>query len=235
VSRPSNLLHKVLAAAYYRFGLGRGSRFERWARPRVRGWERRTARGDAPFDKAQWEEQFAGGRWDYLAAEEPRYRSLAALVARHRPAARVLDVGCGAGPLVPALRAAGISGYVGIDISEQAIAAAARFADGETRFAAVDGESFRTAEAFDAVIFNESLYYFEDPLAGVAHFARFLRPSSASEAGGSFFLSMFSSRRSLAILREVERRSQVLERRTVNGPRGAWHQVVLVPLAEESR
>jgi SAM-dependent methyltransferase len=235
VSRPSNLLHKVLAAAYYRFGLGRASRFERWALPRVRAWERRTARGDAPFDKAAWEEQFASGRWDYLAAEEPRYRSLAELVARHRPAARVLDVGCGAGPLVPALRAVGITAYVGIDISERAIAAAARFADAETRFETGDGESWNTADRFDAVIFNESLYYFEDPLGGARHFARFLRAGDPAQSGGLYVLSMFSSRRSLAILRAVERRSRVLERRVVEGSRGAWHQVVLAPLAEESR
>ena len=224
-----NFAHKLLAEAYYRHAFGSETRFEAWAHRRVRRWERATQRGDSPFEKEQWEEQFAGGRWDYLAEEEARYRALAELVARHRPRARVLDVGCGAGPLVPALREAGIASYLGLDVSETAVARARRLEDGSTGFLAVDAENWTTDERFDAVIFNESLYYFEDPLGGARRYASLLRLPEGERAGGLIFLSMFSSRRALAILRELERRFATRERREVVGERGTWHQVVLDP------
>ena len=228
--RVGNLAHKLLAAVYYRWAFGSGSRVERWALPRVRAWERSTMRGDSPFEKPQWEEQFAAGRWDYLAAEEERYRSLAELVARHRPGARVLDVGCGAGPLVPALRAVGIASYLGLDVSEVAVSRARRLEDGRTGFLAADAESWTTDERFDAVIFNESLYYFEDPLGGARRYGEFLRRPTVERPAGLLFLSMFCSRRSLAILRQLERRFRTQESRELLGERGGWRQVVLEPL-----
>jgi 2-polyprenyl-3-methyl-5-hydroxy-6-metoxy-1,4-benzoquinol methylase len=221
LARLLNPAYKLLAVAYYRWGFGHDSGFERWARPRVRRWERATARGDAPFDKDAWERQFRAGRWDYLPGERTRYQELAALLSRHLKApptaARILDVGCGEGPLVEPLRALGIRHYLGIDVAEAVIARTGALADSTTRFLATDAESFSSAERFDVVVFNESLYYFEDPLAGARRFAALLAPE------GILCLSMFESRRSNAVVRELQNRFDTLEIRRIV----PWRQLAL--------
>jgi SAM-dependent methyltransferase len=146
-------------------------------------------------------------------------------VARHRQRPKILDIGCGDGQLVTALReAGGYRNYLGIDLSTIAIERAGRNADETTRFLAADAERFETAQRFEAIVFNESLYYFTDPLGGAERYRALLEP------GGGFVLSMFSSQRSLAILRALRRRYRVVEERTEEGRRGTWHQVVLDPV-----
>lgn len=223
LTRLTNPIWKLVAFLYYR-SFGEPSAFGRWAAPRVRAWEKRTARGDAPLSPQAWEGQYREGHWDYLNEEAARYKGLAALIHRALPRPRILDVGCGDGTLVTALReGSGYASYLGIDVSTVAIERALRHAEDHTRFLAADAERFTTPQRFDAIVFNESLYYFEDPLGGAARYAALLEP------GGRFVLSMFGSQRSLAILRALRQRYRVVEERQETGPRGTWHQVVFDP------
>jgi SAM-dependent methyltransferase len=224
LARLTNPIWKLVAFLYYR-SFGEPSAFARWAAPRVRAWEERTARGDAPLPAETWEGQYRDGRWDYLAGEVERYRGLADLVASHCRHPAILDAGCGDGLLVEALRKnRGYSHYLGLDLSELAVERAQRFANPTTRFLAADAEKFAAGERFDAIVFNESLYYFEDPLGAAERYRSLL------ELNGLFILSMFGSQRSLAILRALRQRYRVVEERLQQGQRGTWHQVVLDPL-----
>lgn len=96
----------------------------------------------------------------------------------------MLDVGCGEGMLWPALQRAGCGRYLGIDISETAIERARRRWGPPAEFRAVHGDAFHPEERFDAVVFNETLYYFDDPAAALARYEPSLAP------GGKFVVSM---------------------------------------------
>jgi ubiquinone/menaquinone biosynthesis C-methylase UbiE len=65
--------------------------------------------------------------------------------------------------------------YVGIDISEAAITKALTKQDDRTHFIRADAENYTPAESFDALVFNESLYYFTDPLKTLERYMRVLK------------------------------------------------------------
>lgn len=114
-------------------------------------------------DRAGWDREYAEGHWDRFEAprESARYRVIAGFSAHLHPR-RVLEVGCGSGTLLRLLKAEGYETYVGLDLSEVAIARARPLADDRTHLIACDADAFESDDRFDLVIFNEVLYYFDD-------------------------------------------------------------------------
>ena len=110
------------------------------------------------------------GPWAFLhnLAELPHYGVIAAYIKCASSGARVLDVGCGEGLLVPHLDRT--VHYVGIDVSVEAIKRAreASLVPSDS-FLVTDGTKFFPDEAPDAIVFNESLYYFDDPSSAIRH------------------------------------------------------------------
>jgi SAM-dependent methyltransferase len=174
--------------------------------------ESRVARGDTPMPKERWEEKYSSGGWEFMRGtyELPRYASIAALASRFRPAAAILDVGCGEGLLQDALRPLGYERYLGIDLAEAAIAQAFARLDERTRFVAADAEHFTTEERFDVVIFNECVHYFRDPVRTVASYESYLA------TGGLFIVSVFVTPRGEAIMRGLLRHYAVLEQTAIS-------------------
>jgi 2-polyprenyl-3-methyl-5-hydroxy-6-metoxy-1,4-benzoquinol methylase len=192
---------------------------------RVAEWEALTGRGDAPAAKTAWEEQYRAGRWSFMRQldEAARYAVIAAFVRRLAPGGAVLDVGCGEGLLVDELRPHGYRRYLGIDVSEAAIAQGASRADATTELVAADAESAVPAGPWDVVVFNESVYYFHNPLATLLRYEAVLAP------GGAFVVSTFQSRRADAVVRALLRRYRVVEATTVSNAKGRWTVRVLSP------
>lgn len=117
--------------------------------------------------RSSWEAAYAAGEWDFLRAPEqrPRHYAIAGLLNDRFPdGARVLDVGCGHGPLWTVCRP-GLAAYTGLDLSTEAVEFCRKEfgADARCRFEQGGFEDFRPASRFDAVVLNEVLYYF--PLA----------------------------------------------------------------------
>ena len=105
--------------------------------------------------------------------------------ARARPQPpSVLDIGCGKGLLRQLLDGATWSEYVGVDVSETAIAAARAGPGERTRYVVGDAMTLDPGR-FDVVVLNEVLYYASDPRA----FLRHLRTSVADD--GLVLLSMW--------------------------------------------
>lgn len=216
--KPFHLFWKLLYLLHYRFLFGRrypGS--ERIARG-LRVWEERTGRGDVPASREQWERQYRAGDWELLRGtdELARYSVLVGYLHHLHPGGSLLDVGCGEGLLRDRLAPLGYSRYLGIDLSAAAIEAAAGRADSRADFAAADAEHFVPPARFDAIVFNECLYYFEDPVATVRRFRAHL------SAGGTLVVSMFRSRRSEAIQKALEAELPLLEKVVVTGRKGTW-------------
>jgi 2-polyprenyl-3-methyl-5-hydroxy-6-metoxy-1,4-benzoquinol methylase len=209
---------KLLYWLYYSLLFGRRYPGSAWLARRVTAWEGTTGRGDAPVGKGAWDEGYRAGRWAFMREldEAARYAVIAAFVRRLAPGGAVLDVGCGEGLLVDELRPQGYRRYLGIDVSEAAIAQAAGRADAGTTFVAADAEGEPAAGPWDVVVFNESVYYFRDPVATVRRYEDVLA------ASGSFVVSTFRSRRAEAVVRALLRRYREVEATTVSNAKGRW-------------
>jgi SAM-dependent methyltransferase len=195
----------------------------------VRRFETSSGRADVPLDQGGWDAQYAGGFWDFLGSgeEAARLRAVAELVRRHAPGAAVLDVGCGEGLLREHL--AGPGGYLGIDLSREAIARAetrARSApDGPAaEFLVADAETWEPDRRFGAVVLNECLYYFECPLAAARRCLGWLEPD------GVMVVSTFRGPRADAIARRLAAELPPAEELELPAPRGRWRIALYRPL-----
>jgi len=123
------------------------------------------------------DDDYRRGRWDYLnnLEEMSRYAVIAGYCKHSTNVLSVLDLGCGSAILRRWLRPPESIDYVGVDLSNVAIDRAGReWTDGSTRFIAADAATYVPDRKFDVVIFNEVLYYFEQPSKILEHFAGFL-------------------------------------------------------------
>lgn len=216
---------KPVYLLYYKLLFGRRFPFAERLAARVHAWELATGRGDAPIAKEAWEAQYRSGGWEFMRGldEIARYSVIAGTLHHLKPGGSVLDVGAGEGLLADHLRPFGTSRYHGIDLSETAVQQAASRADANTTFAAADAESYTPPGRWDAIVFNECVYYFNDPLGTVQRYEACL------EDGGLFVLSTFRSRRADVIVRRLLERYRLLEETAITNRKGTWVVRVLRP------
>lgn len=187
----------------------------------------RGRRSDGLLQAAQaWDAQYAAGRWDFLAelSELARFSILAGYVCHLKPGAAVLDTGCGQGVLLRRLPEACYSKYVGLDVSQSAIAVAQRQPHERSAFLVADCEQYSPTELFDVIVFNEVLCCLRDPLGTVERYARSLSP------GGLLLVSLCTAARgSATILRQLKRAYPVVDevRVTHTGRKVSWVCVAL--------
>ena len=216
---------KPVYVLYYQLLFGRRFPFSGWLAGRVHAWELATGRGDAPVGKEVWEEQYRHGGWEFMRGfdELARYSVIAGYLHHLRPGGSVLDVGSGEGLLADHLRPFGYSRYLGVDLSEAAIRQAAGRTDAATSFAAADAESYVPPERWDAIVFNECVYYFDDPVGTVRRYEAFLAE------GGAFVVSTFRSRRADVIVRRLIETCSLIEETAITNRKGTWVIRVLRP------
>jgi len=218
---------KPVYLLYYKLLFGRRFPFaDRLAR-RVHAFELATGRGDAPVDQEVWDAQYRGGGWAFMREldELARYSVIAGSLHHLKPGGSVLDVGCGEGLLADHLRPFGCSRYLGIDLSAAAVQQAAGRVDEKTSFVAADAESYSPPGRWDAVVFNECVYYFHDPVGTLQRY------EAALAAGGLFVVSTFRSRRADVIVRRLLARYRLLAETAVSNRKGTWVVRVLAPPA----
>ncbi|HEX9941121.1 MAG TPA: class I SAM-dependent methyltransferase [Thermoanaerobaculia bacterium] len=217
---------KPVYVLYYKLLFGRRFPFSERLAGRVHAWELATGRLDAPMDKEVWDAQYRSGGWEFMRGldELAHYSVIAGFLHHLKPGGSVLDVGSGEGLLNDQLRPFGYSRYLGVDLSEAAVRQAAGRVDAKTSFTAADAESYTPPERWDAVVFNECVYYFNDPLGTVRRYEAFL------EDGGLFVVSTFRSRRADVIARRLLERYQLLAETAVSNQKGTWVVRVLEPV-----
>src|SRR5260370_5405430 len=112
------------------------------------------------------DDEYACGRWDYLKnlEEMARYAVISGYCEYGGDVSSVLDLGCGSGVLRHWLRRLGKIEYVGGDLSKVAIETAKQeWTDGLTDFIAMDIPTYVPDRKVDIILFNEVLYYFDQP------------------------------------------------------------------------
>lgn len=131
--------------------------------------------------------EYLSGAWDYLREldELPRFSVVAGYCHHFKEKGKILEIGCGEGILQERLCPSKYSRYAGVDISPEAIRRAAYKQDEKTFFVCEDANIYTPEEPFDAIVFNECLEYFDEPLRIVRRYESFL------EQDGIFIVSMF--------------------------------------------
>jgi 2-polyprenyl-3-methyl-5-hydroxy-6-metoxy-1,4-benzoquinol methylase len=182
--------------------------------------------------REKMDSDYARGKWDYLhgIGELGRFSILVGYCHFLKPGGRILEIGCGEGILQERLDPARYSRYVGVDVSAEAVQRAnARAGDGKTAFICADAAAWQPGEAFDLIVFNECLEYFDDPLAAVRRYEPALAP------GGAFLVSMFTgveTARTRRIWRWLESVYAVEDATRVTNKAGlSWILKVLRPCA----
>jgi 2-polyprenyl-3-methyl-5-hydroxy-6-metoxy-1,4-benzoquinol methylase len=181
-------IRRLVDKAYYRtlFGL-KLPRAPVVAR-KLAALENRQGKGDVPVAPEIWDSQYRDGQWGFLEELEqmPRYSVIAGYFQLLKCGGSLLDIGCGQGILRERLGASDYSRYVGIDVSQTAVELARRKPNARSVFSQADAHDFTPTENFDAIIFNEVLYYFPDPLAVAQRYRAWLCP------GGVFITSLYA-------------------------------------------
>lgn len=153
--------------------------------------------------------------------ETARYEAVRSVTERYAGDGFVLDIGCSQGILQEGLR---YGRYLGVDNCEQSITFARPKCDQWTQFMCADGSTFVANQPPDAVVMNEVIYYLPDPIAAVAHHARYLAP------GGVVIISIYartwSSRR---LLRAIAARLELVESSLIRSGHLAWTVAVYRP------
>jgi 2-polyprenyl-3-methyl-5-hydroxy-6-metoxy-1,4-benzoquinol methylase len=157
------------------------------------------------LDQVTWDAQHQTGKWSYLdqLSELAHYSVIVGYCQYFNPHARILDVGCGHGVLQQRLNILPYQHYTGIDISPSAIDKARQYSNHNTEFLATDASCFSSQNNYDIIIFNESLYCFNDCLKILDHYQQLLAPE------GTFIVSMHVQPVSLAHWEKIDRHYQV--------------------------
>jgi len=193
-------IYQLTCFLYYSLVFGQHGFGEKSISSLVHALEKRQNTGDLPVEKEIWDLQYTNKRWNYLSGyeEASHYSVIVGYIQYFKPTGSILDIGCGEGILQARLTACGYSRYVGIDISDAAIQKARLREDAQTVFLSGDAESYIPLEPFDVIVFNEVLYYFNDPLKIFARYMDFLKED------GILITSLFWTTRSAAIRRRIK-------------------------------
>lgn len=117
--------------------------------------------GPSRFKKAVWDKEYIQNKW--LFAENSASDCLYPFLEKYSNDANILDIGCGSGNTANEITAT-YKSYVGVDISEAALAKAAKRSrengrQDKNRFVCSDFLTYVPTGKFDVILFRESLYH----------------------------------------------------------------------------
>lgn len=118
--------------------------------------------GPTNLKKVMWDKEFAGTKWDFI--DDTAGDCVYAPLEKYAKKGSILDLGCGPGNTANELNASAYQSYVGVDISEEALAKARRRTtqtgrDGKNVFVLADFINYKPTQKFDIILFRESMYH----------------------------------------------------------------------------
>ncbi len=180
------------------------------------------AYGPTNIKRYFWDKEYYENKWDF--AENTVGDCVYSHLERHAASGDILDIGCGAGNTATEVASTSYRSYVGVDISETALAKATKRSkecgrQDKNRFECADFLAYVPADQFDVILFRESMYHV--PIGKVKtvleRYAAYLRD------GGVFIVRLFASNpkdsdskdkyRPTAMLGVIETEFEVVEKR----------------------
>lgn len=185
------------------------------------------AYGPPTIKRFFWDKEYSGSKWNF--AENTVGDCVYSHLEKHAANGSVLDIGCGSGNTATEMAATAYRTYVGVDISEAALAKAARRSKETGRqdknsFACADFLEYVPTGKFDVILFRESMYHV--PLSKIKPTLE--RYSAYLRDGGVFIVRLFASSmddaegkdkyRPTAMLGVMEAEFDVVEKRQYADP-----------------
>jgi SAM-dependent methyltransferase len=178
--------------------------------------------GPSNLKRYFWDREFAGTKWDFIDHTEGDcvYPSL----EKYAKNGSILDLGCGPGNTANELSGDAYQTYIGVDLSEEALAKARKRTletgrNDKNLFVRHDFVNYTPTQEFDVILFRESIYHV--PIRKIkktlTHYTRFLKSSgvliiriatSDQEHAGA------DKPRPMAMVRLMEREFDVVEKRS---------------------
>jgi SAM-dependent methyltransferase len=121
-----------------------------------------TSYGPPSIKKRIWDKDFSSGKWDFI--DNTSGDCVYSHLERFAQAGDILDLGCGPGNTANELSSDAYRSYVGVDISEAALAKAVKRTAENGRseknsFVCSDFLAYRPTKEFDTILFRESMYH----------------------------------------------------------------------------
>jgi len=125
--------------------------------------------GPSSVKRILWDNEFSSTKWDFIdnTVGDCVYPNLEKYVRN----GSILDLGCGPGNTANELATTAYRSYIGVDISEAALAKATKRTEenirsDKNRFVQSDFLSYMPTEKFDVILFREAMYHV--PLSQIA-------------------------------------------------------------------
>lgn len=164
-----------------------------------------------PIPRRTWDFEYSGATWAGLDSAEavPGNMAIANFVRRLCEAPKVLDVGCGTGALAELLQAVPGLTYMGIDLSDVALSRARTRGLSNAGFQQAAMEDWTPTDRYDAIIFNEVIYYVANPVEVLARYREALTP------GGTLIISIWRSGNYRLLWQGIEAEYEIVASDTV--------------------
>lgn len=178
------------------------------------------------INRDRWNYQYDKGLWEGLKAldELARFSVIVGYVKYLKPGQpEILEIGSGEGLLQQRLQTQNYGRYVGMDISDSAIARANASADAKCTFLVGDMDEFEPEGTFDMIIFNECIYYSKHPLKTLQRFATYLKP------GGLLIVTINDHKHSDTLWSSIKDGFRLLDETKTVTSKGSCVCNVLVP------
>ena len=220
--------YQRIHAFYYRFLFGHDSMPANKLKQIIQPIEKARRKGDIPVPPEVWEDAYRNGKTDHMKqlTECPRYSIVGGYISYLKPDGDILDVGCGNGLLLDRYTPSGNSTYLGIDISQCALDSIKQRNNANIHLRMVNAETYEPKDKYDVIVFNESLYYLNDPLKV---FRRYIM--SAKRDGIVVVSTSSNSPRAKAILRCLKKEYDLLDETVTTNSKAmsSWICTVFTP------
>ncbi len=138
--------------------------------------------GPSSLKKLLWDKEFESTKWNFM--DDTSSDCIYPHLEKFARNGSILDLGCGPGNTANELAMHSYQSYVGVDISEAALAKGVKRTrengrEGKNSFAQGDFLGYKPSQEFDVILFRESLYHapYNQIIEILEKYSKFLKPT----------------------------------------------------------